>query len=26
SGALSVLPATEQWLREKPVLVEGSWQ
>ena len=26
SGALSALPATEQWLREKPVLVEGSWQ
>mgnify|MGYP001756765931 FL=1 len=26
SGALSALPETEQWLREKPVLVEGSWQ
>ena len=26
SGALSALPEAEQWLREKPVLVEGSWQ
>ncbi|WP_293821031.1 hypothetical protein [uncultured Corynebacterium sp.] len=26
SGALSALPETEQWLRENPVLVEGSWQ